>query len=590
MKSLQTLFTLGLGELVMKGINVFLKSLSPEKRHELKELHRIRTPYNFLPLVHISIWYVTACIMHVMPYWPIRILGYIIIGLIIHGFGALMHEASHSNITRNRKIDRWISFFCGIVVFLISALLFKFNHLDHHKYLRTDDDPDEFTGVTKNPLLLRLLYLFWIIFGAPTAVFVHFPYSGWRLASSKDRKMILAEISIALVTYSIIVTVAYQTQSFASLLHYWVLPWIVAAIFTNIRGWAEHGFTIQGNAITESRTTTSSKIVSFLSFNANYHNEHHCFPAVPWYNLPKVHKLLKSDFEKAGAFIHSSYLVFLAQAVLKVIVNPNGIVRQPNKWRLLQYVPTLILLLLPLNQVAAQESEQADSLITRAESLYLDFDNLAALAIYEEAYKLDKSKTMYEGLVMASYGYGTDLLADKKRSQAEYFFRKSAYYAQELYQRYPNQASTYFLLAVTRGYVALFEKPATKIKIGLEVEEYCKMALKLDPNYPYTYITYSILQRAVAELNWLERGIAKMLVGKYPKGTHQDALNLLLTAIEISPQSSRAHFELGVTYSRLGDDKKASFHFTKAISLPAQTTEDLRNQQTAITLLDALNS
>ena len=35
-----------------------------------------------------------------------------------------------------------------------------------------------------------------------------------------------------------------------------------------------------------------------LTYNFNFHIEHHLFPAVPWYSLPKVTPLL----ERTGAF------------------------------------------------------------------------------------------------------------------------------------------------------------------------------------------------------------------------------------------------------------------------------------------------
>jgi fatty acid desaturase len=49
--------------------------------------------------------------------------------------------------------------------------------------------------------------------------------------------------------------------------------------------------------------------------NLNYHLEHHLFPAVPWYNLPHVHRLLQEDYRAAGSFIYRSYLRFCWDAV-----------------------------------------------------------------------------------------------------------------------------------------------------------------------------------------------------------------------------------------------------------------------------------
>ena len=72
--------------------------------------------------------------------------------------------------------------------------------------------------------------------------------------------------------------------------------------------------TTPGHPLLQTRTVTSTKLLSFLNVNLNYHLEHHLFPAVPWYNLPKVHTLLQEEYEQAGAFIYSSYLRFLVDA------------------------------------------------------------------------------------------------------------------------------------------------------------------------------------------------------------------------------------------------------------------------------------
>jgi fatty acid desaturase len=82
----------------------------------------------------------------------------------------------------------------------------------------------------------------------------------------------------------------------------------------NVRGWAEHALTVPGELLTETRTVTSNRLFSFLNVNLNYHLEHHLFPGVPWYNLPKVHRILRDDYAQAGASIYRSYTRFLYDA------------------------------------------------------------------------------------------------------------------------------------------------------------------------------------------------------------------------------------------------------------------------------------
>jgi fatty acid desaturase len=44
-----------------------------------------------------------------------------------------------------------------------------------------------------------------------------------------------------------------------------------------------------------SRTVYMNPVSRFIYMNMNYHVEHHMFPMVPYYNLPKLHELIKHD-------------------------------------------------------------------------------------------------------------------------------------------------------------------------------------------------------------------------------------------------------------------------------------------------------
>ena len=47
------------------------------------------------------------------------------------------------------------------------------------------------------------------------------------------------------------------------------------------------------------RTVLVNPIISFFYWNMNYHVEHHMYPGVPFYNLPRLRKLMSNDLEPA---------------------------------------------------------------------------------------------------------------------------------------------------------------------------------------------------------------------------------------------------------------------------------------------------
>ena len=94
-------------------------------------------------------------------------------------------------------------------------------------------------------------------------------------------------------------------------LHAWAYPALIARQLTNVRTLAEHALTGHNDRFSATRTVTSNWFVSFFMCNLNYHTAHHLFPAVPWYNLRRLHCLLAPDFERAGAPVYRSYTRFL---------------------------------------------------------------------------------------------------------------------------------------------------------------------------------------------------------------------------------------------------------------------------------------
>jgi fatty acid desaturase len=55
------------------------------------------------------------------------------------------------------------------------------------------------------------------------------------------------------------------------------------------------------------RTVILNPLFSFLYSNMEYHIEHHIFPKIPFYNLKKLHKVIKSQMPKPKEGIIDAY-------------------------------------------------------------------------------------------------------------------------------------------------------------------------------------------------------------------------------------------------------------------------------------------
>jgi fatty acid desaturase len=77
-----------------------------------------------------------------------------------------------------------------------------------------------------------------------------------------------------------------------------------------------------------SRTVYINPISRWLYWNMNYHVEHHMFPMVPYYALPKLHELIKGDLPVPNSSIWDAYKEAIP-AVLRQAREPDYAFRKP---------------------------------------------------------------------------------------------------------------------------------------------------------------------------------------------------------------------------------------------------------------------
>ncbi|HIA96067.1 MAG TPA: fatty acid desaturase, partial [Gammaproteobacteria bacterium] len=101
---------------------------------------------------------------------------------------------------------------------------------------------------------------------------------------------------------------------------YFLLWWIPAftyySLIVRIRNIAEHSVTPGETNLNNTRTTKASFLTRYLlvPHHVNFHLEHHLFTNCPWYNLPKVHEMLKGEPLRDKMCIEKSYFSVLRKA------------------------------------------------------------------------------------------------------------------------------------------------------------------------------------------------------------------------------------------------------------------------------------
>ena len=296
--------------------------LSLEAR-QLKPLFRIN------PLRHaaamagnwaIILMTIILCIRFFNP--ALYVLAVLIIGARMHALAILMHDATHYRFLKNRRWNDLITNLTTMYPIFSSIDQYRQNHLRHHQHLNTEHDPDwvakfgkrEFTfPKTKAEFVLTVLSYFTLIQGIRDTLWF------LRRFGSSEKKAKTGQLDIVrLGFYVILATTLTITGSWAYFAFYWVIPYLTTFfMFQYIRSVAEHfGELDYDHPLTSTRTVRTNCLERFFlsPHNVGYHLEHHLYPGVPFYHLPKLHRLLMEETEyREMAHITRGYLSGLMQ-------------------------------------------------------------------------------------------------------------------------------------------------------------------------------------------------------------------------------------------------------------------------------------
>ena len=295
------------------------KDLPGDVREKIRELQRLDTRWNWRILFFYALWALCGLILFRSPHWTVQVICTVVSGFCIYGAPGMMHESSHSLLSRNPSVNRWLGFVSGLPG-LVSISAYRSVHTFHHAHTRSPEDPDSIEDSAPKSLPLVGAYLVVLFFGIYVYI-ITVAVNGYRRAARNVRAQILVEYGLIVATIGG-AFVAFPSRAVVDI---WVYPLLVAAQLTNIRGLAEHGMTTTGNPFIDTRTVISNKVVAFFMCNLNYHLEHHLFPGIPCYNLPKLHRLLEDIYPTVAASVYPSYTAFLSdffRVVAKGIV-PN---------------------------------------------------------------------------------------------------------------------------------------------------------------------------------------------------------------------------------------------------------------------------
>lgn len=230
--------------------------------------------------------------------WYLYPLVVVFIGARLLALGLIMHEAVHHLISKNSLLNDWLAeVFCAWPI-LVSMRSYRVKHLAHHAWLNTEEDPD-YIGKSdvdwRFPMKrLRLLKVLLVQISGLGIVGAMRMMSGARVKTAKQKTPLWYH-ALRLAFYAGIISLFVYTDRLDLLLLYWLVPFLTwLQIANRMRRIAEHSAVKDQPLALQTRTTIHGFLGRILLApkNISYHSEHHIFPSVPYFNLPKVHDIL----------------------------------------------------------------------------------------------------------------------------------------------------------------------------------------------------------------------------------------------------------------------------------------------------------
>lgn len=204
-------------------------------------------------------------------------------------------------------------FIAGVMT-LKEAVYDRWSHTNHHSYTIFPGIDQEILAPRPAPLgkmaldMTRIVYISrWV----PKAILHAFglitPYTRSLVPETELPKMIWSSRAFCAV-HAGVIGLAIYTNSILPLVYTVGAQLYGAAIYVLI-AYTQHAALADevDDHRLNTRTMYLNPVLRFFYWNMNYHIEHHMFPMVPFYNLPKLHRLIKDQCPRPNTGLFDAY-------------------------------------------------------------------------------------------------------------------------------------------------------------------------------------------------------------------------------------------------------------------------------------------
>jgi fatty acid desaturase len=265
-------------------------------------------------------WGLVFASFAVVAAWPnpLTVVGALfVIGARQLSCAAVMHEAAHHALFRNRRLNDWAGNWLAAYPVWSDLHPYRAYHLQHHAKTGGPEDPD--IGLVR-PFPITTASLrrkVWRDLSGQTGR--KFARAAWKRTFARAATDPVARrAAIGVAVTNLVLFAVLALAGHPALYLVWVVAWLTTyTLVTRIRSIAEHALTPDpDDPLGNTRTVLPRwwERLLIAPNRLNYHLEHHLLMTVPHYNLPRLHRLLRERGALDGACVERSYLSILRRA------------------------------------------------------------------------------------------------------------------------------------------------------------------------------------------------------------------------------------------------------------------------------------
>ena len=280
-------------------------------------------------LIGLNVWALAA-----YPNWITYVFSFFFLGFMQYRLVMSTHEATHKNLF----FPVWLNEFFGVfhsALVGISFFNYRKTHLEHHKNPQSiDEDIDSYIYrplLETKPGLPRLaLLIFGVLFDIAEKIGRKIRGARRRdpaLGAPRNPTSLPMQMAPILISQAALFAMFFYLTEWWHYFAFWVAPVLLIALsLDRARTFLEHGYQyIFSNQTWESFKEAPQTTVDidtnpierffFAPFGFAYHQAHHTYLTVPFYNLPKLANLLEEKDSGYYRRVHGSYIAILFKMI-----------------------------------------------------------------------------------------------------------------------------------------------------------------------------------------------------------------------------------------------------------------------------------